>query len=92
MTVSLMSADRVCWVCGSPAVELHHVFYGTANRRLSDRYGCTVYLCRAHHTGKHGAHFDRQLDALLKSECQRRWEETYGSREEFRRIFGRNYI
>lgn len=93
MTISLLSEDRVCWVCGSPNVELHHVYSGWANRCQSDKYGCTVYLCRRHHTNQlHGVHFDRDLDMKLRRECQRRWEETYGSRDDFRRIFGKNYL
>lgn len=92
MTISLMSEDKVCWVCGSPNVELHHVFHGWANRKVSDRYGCTVFLCRAHHTGKRGAHNDKDLDLALKQICQARWEEEYGSREAFRRAFGKSYL
>ena len=92
MSMSLLSDEPKCWVCGSPAVELHHVFHGWANRRISDKYGCTVYLCREHHTGKTGAHFDRNLDLLLKRNCQGRWEETYGDREEFRQAFGKSWL
>ena len=92
MTVSLMSEDKVCWVCGNPNVELHHIFYGTANRKISDKYGCTVFLCRAHHTGRHGVHFDKSLDNRLKEECQKAWEERYGDREKFRRVFGKSYL
>ena len=98
MTISLLSEDRVCWVCGSPNVELHHVYSGWANRCQSDKYGCTVYLCRRHHTNQlHGVHFDRDLDLRLRRECQKAWEaryakNPYGGHEEFRRIFGKNYL
>ena len=97
MTVSLLSEEKTCWVCGSPNVELHHVFSGWANRCQSDRYGCTVFLCRAHHTGKHGVHFDRDLDTKIRLECQRAWEaryakNPYGGHDEFRRVFGRSYL
>lgn len=97
MTVSLMSKDRVCWVCGSPNVELHHVYSGWANRCQSDRYGCTVFLCRRHHTGKDGVHFDRDLDLRLRRECQKAWEaryakNPYGWHDEFRKVFGKSYL
>lgn len=98
MTISLLSEDRVCWVCGSPNVELHHVYSGWANRCQSDKYGCTVYLCRRHHTNQlHGVHFDRDLDMKLRRECQKAWEaryakNPYGVHEEFRRIFGKSYL
>ena len=97
MTISLMSSDRVCWVCGSPNVELHHIYSGWANRCQSDRYGCTVFLCRRHHTGKDGVHFDRDLDLRLRRECQKAWEtryakNPYGGHDEFRKVFGKSYL
>ena len=98
MTISLLSEDRVCWVCGSPNVELHHVYSGWANRCQSDKYGCTVYLCRRHHTNQlHGVHFDRDLDMKLRRECQKAWEaryakNPYGGHEEFRKVFGKSYL
>ena len=39
-----------------------------------------------------GVHFNKQLDLTLKIECQERWEEEFGSREDFRRIFGKNFL
>jgi hypothetical protein len=39
-----------------------------------------------------GVHFNKQLDLRLKQECQRRWEVKYGTREDFIREFGRNYL
>lgn len=38
-----------------------------------------------------GVHFDKELDIRLKQECQKEFEK-YGSREEFRRIFGKSYL
>lgn len=88
---SLFSDEKVCWLCGSPHVHKHHIMYGTANRRLSESWGCWVYLCPRHHNmSKDGVHFNKQLDRELKEECQRRWEERYG--EGFIEIFGRNYL
>ena len=92
MTVSILNDDKVCWVCGNPNVERHHVFHGTANRKQSERYGCVVFLCRAHHTGGHGVHFDKALDLKLKQACQKAWEERYGDRDKFRRTFGKSYL
>lgn len=40
-----------CFVCSSPYVEVHHIMYGTANRKLSDKYGLIVPLCQEHHRG-----------------------------------------
>lgn len=89
---SIMQNKPQCWVCGSPKVELHHVFYGTGLRELSDKYGCTVYLCPTHHRDRdEGVHFDRELDSLIKRMTQRRFEREY-SHEKFVQVFGRNYL
>ena len=86
---SIMSNEKVCYVCGSPNVHKHHIFYGTANRRLSEQYGCWCYLCPAHHNmSGAGVHFNKELDIQLKQECQRRFNDD----ERFIRIFGRNYM
>ena len=81
-----------CMVCGSPYVQIHHVIYGTANRKQSDKYGLVVPLCQEHHTGQTGVHFNKKFDLFLKKEAQRKYEQKYGNREDFRRIFGKSYL
>ena len=71
-------------------LEEHHCFFGSL-RKISERYGCKVWLTPEYHKGKNGPHQDRQTDLLLKRECQRKFEETH-SREEFMKIIGRNYL
>ena len=39
----------------------------------------------------YGVHFNRELDLMLKAECQRRFEEIY-SHAEFMDAFGKNYL
>lgn len=75
----------MCWVCRSPYVEEHHVFYGAANRALSERYGLKVYLCPAHHRGNGGVHFNPLLNKQLKETAERRFNEVYPYN--FRRLF-----
>lgn len=82
---SILQEERECWVCRSPYVEEHHVFYGTANRTLSEEYGLKVYLCHEHHTGKSGVHFNPRLDAKLKGIAEKRFHEEYPYN--FRRLF-----
>lgn len=86
--------NRICWACGAYAPEEHHVFYGMANRKMSEKYGLKVHLCSRHHRdnyeGVHGQ--NKGLDQRLKVTGQRAFERTYGSREMFIRIFGKNYI
>lgn len=81
-----------CLVCGSPYIEMHHVFYGTANRSVSDKYGYVVPLCNYHHTGADGVHGgNKSLDDYLKRMMQERFEQTY-SRERFIEEFGKSYL
>ena len=85
-----MQEHRECWHCHTTlTLEAHHCM-GGANRPLSERYGLKVYLCHEHHTGGTGVHFNKILMDKLRREAQKRFEQIY-SREEFIRLFGRNY-
>jgi len=91
---SLLDNDHKCWVCGDTRnLHKHHVFYGSANRKLAEKYGCWVYLCPIHHNmSNKGVHFDHDLDTLLKKTCQRAWERKYGDTDKFRKVFGKSYL
>lgn len=89
---SVMTDDRVCAVCGSPYIEMHHVFYGTANRRISDKYGYIIPLCHEHHRGAYGIHGNFKMDDYFKRIAQRHFEEHVGTREEFRKLFGKSWL
>lgn len=86
--------NRTCWACGAYAPEEHHVFYGVANRKMSEKYGLKVHLCSRHHRdhreGVHGQ--NKELDHRLKVVGQRVFETHHGTRERFVQIFGRNYL
>ena len=86
-----LSNER-CLVCGTTRnLELHHIMHGTANRRLSTRYGLTCWLCRLHHTGRFGVHSDAALNKALQQAAQTAFEKTY-SHDEWMKIFGKNYL
>lgn len=79
-------------MCGYPHVQEHHIFGGTANRKLSEQYGLKVYLCYMHHLdSRDGVHFDPWLAEQLHKEGQRAFEKTYPELN-FRQIFGKNYL
>lgn len=82
---------QVCVVCGSPFVDTHHIFPNTGRRKLCDKYGYTVHLCREHHSEVHH-NPNEGLDLELKQVAQRNFEEHYGSREDFIKLFSRNYL
>ena len=84
---------RICYICGGRGEEEHHVFFGTANRRKSEKWGLKVHLCCRHHreegVGIHGG--NQELDRKLKRKAQEIFEQRYG-RERFLQEFGRNYL
>lgn len=94
MVRSLLQRNKACYVCGTTFnLHLHHVFYGTANRRLSDADGCVIYLCLNHHTGAQGVHNNRKLDLTIKARCQMAWEKQNNkTTEDFIKRYGRNYL
>lgn len=80
-----------CWVCGSPYTEEHHIIYGGANRRLSEKYHLTIGLCGVHHRDwKEGVHFNQDMNLTLRRMAQEAFEEHYPELS-FREIFGKTY-
>lgn len=91
---SIMQENKkICYLCDGIATEEHHCLHGTANRKLSEKYGLKVYLChRCHRTGEYAVHRNRETDLRLIRTAQKIFEIQVGSREEFIRIFGKNYL
>ena len=88
----------ICYLCDSwEYTHYHHIFHGTANRKIADREGLGVYLCRDCHEE---VHRDADLNWRLQKEAQGIWEQRYieqghteeEARREFMRLFGKNYI
>lgn len=92
MAKSIIQDDKNCLICGTGVTEEHHIFFGSANRKQSDKYGLIVYLCAEHHRGENGVHHNRHFDLMLKREAQLVFEEDVGTRLEFMKIFGRSYL
>ena len=92
MSKSIVSNERMCYVCGTPYnLHKHHV-YGGANRKKSEQYGCWIYLCAKHHNmSDEGIHFNKTLDTLVKDAVQTYWERENGTTEDFIKVFGKNY-
>lgn len=92
MKKSIICNDKVCYVCGAVRqLHRHHIFFGTANRKVSERLGLTVYLCIEHHEGTGGVHHNRELDLQLKRLAQQCYESSH-SREEWMQNIGKNYL
>ena len=91
---SVLQKHKRCYVCGDTYnLHQHHIFFGTANRKMSEKRGLKVWLCAPHHNASdYGVHFNKCLDNRLKHIAQRYYEENIGSREDFRREFGKSYL
>lgn len=94
-----MQQDKVtCYLCGQRAffgnnLEEHHVIYGQGNRKLSEKYGLKVYLHgdTCHRNGR-GPHNNEETRRRLCEDAQRAFEKTHGTRDDFRRLFGKSWL
>ena len=93
--LSILQTEKECYETGrTDNLHTHHIYFGTASRKVSDENGFVVYLTGEYHNQStvHGVHFDNKaLDLRLKQECQRKFEETH-SREDFMKLIGRSYL
>ena len=91
---SVIQKEKKCFVCGT-SIDLHdhHIFFGSANRKQSEKYGMKLWLCGYHHNmSGEGVHFNKLLDVQLKQMAQEYFEEHIGTRDDFRRIFGKSWL
>ena len=81
---------RRCWFCKSQKnLELHHCIHGTANRKLADEDGLTVWLCHECHQNLHD-HGDG--DEELKHEAMLAWMFEYNkTKKDFLKRYGKMY-
>lgn len=89
-----MQTEKECYLTHRRdcALHKHHIFEGNGRRKLSEQYGCWVYLIPSlHNMSSAGVHANKALDLRLKQECQLVFEKTH-DRTEFIRIFGRSYL
>ena len=91
---SILQDEKESYISGSTYnLEEHHIFFGTANRKISEKNGLKVWLTPEEHKGTYGVHgkHAKNLDIKLKQEAQRKYEETH-TREEFIKLIGKNYL
>jgi len=92
MSKSIISEERKCFLCGAYCwIEKHHIF-GGANRKKSEHYGLTVYLCHyCHNEPPNGVHFNRERMDYMRQIGQRAFNAQYPDKDFFKE-FGRNYL
>lgn len=98
MSKSILSNEKECFLCGrKTCLEKHHIMSGTANRRLSEKYGGWIYLCSDEfngfdcHTGKNGAQYNKEVGLSLKKQFQSAFEEIHGH-DFWMEVFKKNYL
>ena len=89
-----LQSSKKCYVTGRADghdLQLHHCIYGNGKRKLADKYGLTVWLVTAYHTGDRGVHNgNTALDMELKQLAQREFIQIYGYAR-WMQEFGRDY-
>lgn len=79
-------------ILSAAGLHKHHIMFGTANRKLAEKYGVWCWLCPGHHEfGPEAVHRCRETDLYLKKLAQTRFEEIY-SHEKWMELFGKNYL
>lgn len=96
---SIIKTAKCCYCCGAETnLEVHHVMHGTANRRIADADGMTVYLCSRCHRMLHDSKNGAEMDDALKKAGEYVWIKKYGKGNmeqciaQFRQRYGKNYL
>ena len=90
----LQKGKDSCLMCGSNQwIEEHHVFSGS-RRKLSEKYGLKVYLCHfCHNEPPRGVHHNSDARKAVQQFAQEKAMGHYQwSVDDFRSIFGKNYL
>ena len=87
---SIVQAAEECYICHRQgALARHEPLDGIGRRQKSKALGLWIHLCPAHHRMSHE---DRELQDMLRADCQRAAMRKYGwTTEQFIKEFGRNY-
>lgn len=81
-----------CYFTGYSPVERHHIFGGN-NRKNSEKYGFVIPLRPdLHPNGALAGKNATEIDLNLKKMAQIYFEEHYGTRDDFREIFGKSVL
>lgn len=81
-----------CYFTRSDKVERHHIYPGF-NRKKCEKYGYVIPLRPdLHPNGAQAGSTWKEIDDYLRRACQKDYEKNHGSREDFIKEFGRNYL
>ena len=99
---SIMNTTKgKCFLCGKECQTQEHHIFGGSNRRVSTEWGMVVDLCPYCHNKCHNGKDSPYVRCRLHKQGQKAWEDFYGlelefegknPRQEFMKVFGRNYL
>lgn len=87
--------EGICFFCGRSAECEHHLLFGAGARELAEEDGLKVPACNnCHNIGRvaERIHDNSMAEKMSKIFGQIIYEEKIGSREEFRRRYGKSYL
>lgn len=95
----LQKNKRVCLLCRilhgddhEQFTHCHHVVYGNANRKLSEKYGLKIYLCPLHHEfSGEAVHRNREINEMVIKASEIVFITRHGF-EKWMEVFGKNYL
>lgn len=85
---SIIQTEKVCYYCGNPIADVHHVRLANCSREKAEEYGLIAYICRKHHRE---LHHNEVMKRALQQHAQSKLEEKIGH-EEYMKIFGKSYL
>jgi len=95
-TKSILTDDYSrCFIegCNKPVATEHHIIEGNGVRSKSDEYGLKIPICEEHHRWCHqDAPKHPGFAEGLKIDAQLAFEKVHGTRQKFKKIFGRYYV
>ncbi len=97
---SIMHNEKYCYLClhrhgmfNSRNLHKHHCFHGTANRSLAEEDGLFINVCvNCHELDRKAIHNDHDTDLYIMQQAQMMYEKKLGSREDFIKRYGKNFL
>ena len=80
-----------CHECGARATDIHHCLHGIGRRRLADKDGLTVPLCRSCHERLHSSS-GHEMDLRYKKLGEIYFLQSGHTVDDFIVRYGKNYL
>lgn len=87
--------DNTCFFCGRPTECEHHLIFGAGSRKLAEEDGLKVPCCHRCHNmgaGTESIHANIMAEKLSRMLGQAVYEARIGSRDDFRKRYGKSYL